>query len=262
MAGEVRRRDAEIRAFNVELQARVDQRTAELHDAQAQIARSQRLTALGSLSAGVAHGLNDPMTAMVGLVTLAREEAGAGSPQGDLLGSALAEARRVTGVIRDLRRLASPGLASGARRFELGRPVLAALERFRAAAAGQGVELRTELGQGLPPMEGDPEQLESLVARLVENALDATPRGGHVTVSTSAVDGAALRLVVADDGRGIPAADLERIFDPFYTVGEAGGAGLGLTLVQGHHGSIRVESAEGRGTTLTLHFPAASPPPA
>jgi len=266
MVGEVRRRDAEIRAFNADLQARVEVRTAELKAAQGQIARSQRLTALGSLSAGVAQGLNDPMTAVVGLVTLARDEAGPGSPPGKLLGSALVEARRVTGVIRDLRRLASPGLASGARRFELDRPVQAAVERFRSAAAEQGVELRAEPAKGLPPMEGDPEQLESLVARLLENALEATPRGGHVTVSTSTVDGAALRLVVADDGRGIPAADLERIFDPFYGSSEVGGTGIGLTLVHGivqaHHGSIQLESAVGRGTTFTLHFPAASPPPA
>jgi signal transduction histidine kinase len=86
-----------------------------------------------------------------------------------------------------------------------------------------------------------------------------------VTVTTSAVDGAALRLVVADTGCGIPAAQRERIFDPFFTTGRAAGGGLGLTLAHGivlaHHGSIQVESEEGRGTTFVLHFPGAAAPP-
>jgi len=264
MAAEVRRRDEEIRAFATELQDRVEARTAELKAAEAQIARTRRLTALGSLSAGVAHGLNNPMTSVVGLVTMAREQVGPESEAGALLGTALVEARRATGVVRDLRRLAAPGLMEGARRFALDRPVAAAVDRLRGPAAQAGLEVSASIDGGLPAMEGDPEQVESLVVRLLENAVAATPPGGRISVGLSAVEGAALRLTVADTGRGIPAELRDRVFDPFFSTSQAAGAGLGLTLVHGiveaHHGRIEVASEPGQGTTFTLHFPAAAAP--
>jgi signal transduction histidine kinase len=264
MAAEVRRRDEEIRAFNADLQGRVEARTRELKAAEAQIARTRRLTALGSLSAGVAHGLNNPMTSVVGLVTMARAQVGPDTEPGALLGKALAEARRVTGVVRDLRRLAAPGLMEGARRFALDRPVAAAVDRIRPAAAKAGLELSLEVEGALPQMEGDAEQVESMVARLLENAVAATPSGGSIAVALSVVEGAALRLTVRDTGRGIPAELRDRIFDPFFSTSQAAGAGLGLTLVHGiveaHHGRIELASEPGRGTTFTLHFPASAAP--
>jgi signal transduction histidine kinase len=264
MAAEVRRRDEEIRAFNADLQARVEARTRELKAAEDQIARTRRLTALGSLSAGVAHGLNNPMTSVVGLVTMARAQVGPDTEAGALLGKALGEARRVTGVVRDLRRLAAPGLLEGARRFALDRPVAAAVDRIRPAAARAGLELSVEVEGALPPMEGDAEQVESLVARLLENAVAATPAGGRIAVALSVVEGAALRLTVRDSGRGIPAELRDRIFDPFFSTSQAAGAGLGLTLVHGiveaHHGRIELTSEPGRGSAFTIHFPASAAP--
>ena len=264
MTAEVGRRDAEIRAWNAELQARVERKTGELRAAEDQIARTRRLTALGSLSAGVAHGLNNPLTSLAGLLSLAQREVGAGTPVGLQLATALDQARRATRVVQDLRRLAAPGRLEGARRFQLERPVAAALERHRDVLAAAGVELTRELEEGLPPMEGDPEQIETLVGRLVDNAVSAMPGGGRLTVSVGAVDGSALRLVVRDTGRGIPEALRERIFDPFFSTSQEGDAGLGLTLAHGiveaHHGRIDVASAEGRGTVFTIHFPAAAAP--
>ncbi len=264
MAGEVRRRDEEIRAFNQELLARVDTRTRELRDAEAQIARTRRLTALGSLSAGVAQGLNSPLTSVVGLVTLARGQVGPASEAGQLLATALSEARRVADVVRDLRRLAGPGQLEGARRFQLDRPVAAAVQRLRPAATAAGLALSLATEPDQPPLEGDPEQVEALVTRLLENALAATPPGGRISVRIASVEGAALRLTVTDTGRGIAPELRDRIFDPFFSTGQAAGAGLGLSLAHGiveaHHGRIQVESEPGRGTTFTVHFPAAASP--
>jgi two-component system NtrC family sensor kinase len=264
MTAEVGRRDAEIRAWNAELQARVEHKTGELKAAEDQIARTRRLTALGSLSAGVAQGLNDPLTSLAGLISLAQRDVGAGTRVGQQLGTALEQARRATRVVQDLRRLAAPGRLEGARRFQLERPVAAALERHRDVLVAAGVDVLRETEEGLPPMEGDPEQIETLVGRLVDNAVSAMPGGGQLTVSLGVVDGSALRLVIGDTGRGIPEALRERIFDPFFSTSHEGGAGLGLTLAHGiveaHHGRIDVESAEGRGTAFTIHFPAAAAP--
>ena len=261
MTAEVGRRDAEIRGWNAELRARVEQKSAELKAAEDQIARARRLSALSSLSAGVAAGLNDPLTSVVGLVSLAQREAGPGTVLDSRLGLALDEARKVARVVRDLRRLAAPGRAEGARRFQLSQPVVAAVEPFRPQLEASGIELALDLPAGLPPMEGDPEQIEGLVRKLVENALAAMAGGGRLTVSTRSVDGVALRLDVADTGRGIPAALRDKIFDPFFASGPGAGAGMGLTLAHGiveaHHGRLSVESEPGRGSTFTAHFPAA-----
>jgi signal transduction histidine kinase len=264
MAQEVRRRDEEIRAFNSELRERVEARTKELRAAEDQIARNRHLTALGSISAGVAHGIDNPMTSVIGLVTLAREQVGPDSEPGHLLETALAQARRVTGVVRDLRRLAAPGLVEGARRFSLGGAVKAAAERFRAAGAPGLGELSVNVERDLPDLEGDPEQIESLVDRLLQNAATSTREGGQITVTVASVEGAALRLVVSDTGRGIAPEVRDRIFDPLVATSQAIGDGLGLSLVHGiveaHHGRIDVVCDPWRETTFTIHLPAAASP--
>ena len=266
MAAEVRRRDAEIRAWNADLQQKVTTRTAELRAAEEQVFRSRRLSALGSLSAGVAQGLNDPLTSVVGLVSMARRAAGAHTETGRMLGTALTEARRMAAVVHDLRRLATPGLSRGARRFALEGPIQAAVSRFERAAAEGGVAFDVRIEPGLPSMEGDPAQIESLLVRLLENAVAATPPGGRVSVSAAAVEGSALRLTVADTGPGIPAELRDRIFDPFFTTSGAPRAGLGLSLAHGivaaHHGRIQVDGAPEAGATFTMHFPVAAARPA
>jgi signal transduction histidine kinase len=110
-------------------------------------------------------------------------------------------------------------------------------------------------------VHGDPRRVTELVDHLVDNALTAMPRGGKLGVVVASCDGEAVRLAISDTGSGIPAAIRERIFDPFFTTTQRAGAGLGLTrahaIVEAHHGSIRVESEDGRGTTFTVVLPAA-----
>jgi signal transduction histidine kinase len=262
MAGEVARRDEEIRRWNAELQQRVADKSAELRRAEEQVARSRQLAAIGSLAAGVAHGLNNPMTSVVGLMALAREEAGPASAAGELLGSALVEAKRVTRVVEELRRLAAEERGEGERRFSPAAAVRAALEARREALAAQGIAVDAELDAAAPPVQGDPRQIGELVEHLVENAAAAMPTGGRLGVAVTPVGGDAVRLTVSDTGGGIPAAIRDRIFDPFFTTSARPGAGLGLTrshaIVDAHHGAIHVESEEGRGTRFTVVLPAAA----
>jgi two-component system, NtrC family, sensor kinase len=262
MAREVRRRDEEIRRWNDELARRVAQKAAELRIAQDQVARTRRLAAIGSLGAGVAHEINNPMTAVVGLVSVVRKEVGADSRTGQLLGTVLQQATRVTRIIDDLRRLAESQQGDAGIQFPLVAAVRASVEAHADAAERAGISLRAALEEGLAPIQGDPLQIQELVGHLLRNAIAATPEGGEVRVSVSAVDGGALKLQVADTGRGIPEPMRERIFDPFFTRKERGGGiGLGLTLsssiVEAHHGKIHVESEEGEGTIFTVLLPAA-----
>lgn len=262
MAREVRRRDEEIRGWNEELAGRVAQKATELRLAQEQVARTRRLAAIGSLGAGVAHEINNPMTAVVGLVSVVRKDVGADTRSGQLLGTALEQATRVTRIVDDLRRLAETQQVDAGIQFPLAAAVRASVEANAQAAEQAGVSLQAALDEGLAPIQGDPIQIQELVGHLLRNAITATAEGGEVRVSVGAVDGGALRLAVVDTGCGIPEPLRERIFDPFFSRKErGGGVGLGLTvsscIVEAHHGKLQVESEVGKGTTFTVLLPAA-----
>ncbi len=262
MTGEVRRRDEEIRTFNRELQKRVDERTAELEAAQDQILRTRRLAALGSLGAGLAHELNNPMTAVTGYLAILKKQL-QGTEQAEMIARAQEQAGRVARVVEDLRAFADQEQATPGQRFPLARPVRAALALYEDRLRAAGITLTTRFEEPLPDAQGDPVQLQQVVAHLVENAVNAMPGGGALEVSLGTVGGEALRLRVADTGKGIPVTIRERIFDPFFTTKDSvGRVGLGLSvshsIVEAHHGRIVVESEEGAGAAVTVLLPAAT----
>lgn len=262
MAREVRRREEEIRHWNTELSDRVERQTAELHTAEEQVARARRLAAMGSLGAGVAHRINNPLAAAVGLVTLARAGVGPETEDGRRLGEALLQARRVAAVVEELRALAEHEVNEAGRPFALPGAVEAALAGRRERAAAQGITVELEVALGLPEAQGNPRRIEEVVGHLVDNAIEAMPGGGTLSVSLAAVDGEALRLCVADTGPGIPPEARDRVFDPLF--GTKGRAGMGLTvchhIIEEHHGRIQVDGEPGAGARVTVILPATPAP--
>jgi two-component system NtrC family sensor kinase len=263
MTAEIRRRDEEIRAWNAQLQTRVEERTAELKAAQDQILRTRRLAALGSLGAGLAHELNNPMTAITGYLAILRKQSAPDSPQAEMISRAQEQAGRVARVVEDLRSFADQERVVSGQRFSLGRTVDSALSLYEERLRSSRIDLTKKIDEKLPDAQGDPVQIQQVVAHLVENAINAMPGGGKLEVSLGTVDGDALRLTVADTGKGIPAPIRERIFDPFFTTkGQQGRVGLGLSvshsIVEAHHGRIVVESQEGMGAAITVLLPAAA----
>ncbi|MGH7712857.1 MAG: sensor histidine kinase, partial [Gemmatimonadaceae bacterium] len=134
------------------------------------------------------------------------------------------------------------------------------------AAAGGGAPVQTRLQAELPPVLGDPVVLRRIVDNLVRNAVESlTPGNGSVIVHTARAGDASIRVTIADTGRGMTAEELSRSFDDFYSTKD-GGIRLGLTVVRrltaDIHGTLRVESAPGRGTTFTIDLPAAISQPA
>jgi two-component system phosphate regulon sensor histidine kinase PhoR len=135
---------------------------------------------------------------------------------------------------------------------------------FAGAAERKGVALHRS-DRGTPTVTSDPDRLRQILENLVENAVKYTPAGGRVDITTGpAAEGA--ELVVADDGPGIPAEHLPRIFERFYRVDKArsreiGGTGLGLSIVkhlaEGMGATVRVDSQLGRGTRFTVILPSA-----
>jgi two-component system, OmpR family, phosphate regulon sensor histidine kinase PhoR len=146
---------------------------------------------------------------------------------------------------------------------ELGSVVRKAAELLQPAARKKDHRLSVEVPPELPPVAGDPDYLERAVANLLENAVKYTPPGGTVRVS-AASEGDWVVVEVTDNGIGIPAIDLPRIFERFYRVDrsrsrEMGGTGLGLSIVkhvvQAHGGSVEVSSRPGAGSCFRLKLP-------
>ena len=166
-------------------------------------------------------------------------------------------------VVEDLRSFADQEQVMQGQRFPLARPVRAALALYEDRLRAAGIERPTKLEEPLPDAQGNPVQLQQVVAHLVENAINAMPDGGRLEVSLGSIDGDALRLRIADTGKGIPSQLRERIFDPFFTTkDQAGRVGLGLSvshsIVEAHRGKILVESEEGAGAAITVLLPAAT----
>src|SRR5207302_745231 len=220
MATEIQRRDEEIRAWNAELQRRVDQRGEELKAAQDQILRARRLAAIGSLGAGVAHEINNPLMAIGGFLALLERDAE--GKQAATVKKAQEQVQRVARIVEGMLQFATQERAVQGRRFSLAAPVRSVLTRYAPQMAARCIELSAELEAAVREAEGDPIQIEQVVDHLVRNAIQAMPQGGKLHVTVDAVGGDSLKLVVADTGRGIAAGVRERIFDPFFSSKEAG----------------------------------------
>jgi signal transduction histidine kinase len=147
--------------------------------------------------------------------------------------------------------------------FRLPSVVDGVVSLMQPKAEAGGVALAVECAADLPPLVGSPEDIEELVSNLVSNAVKYTPSGGSVTASAK-LNGQGVLLRVSDTGIGIPADDLPRLFNEFHrctNVRQSGieGTGLGMAIVKTiadrHHAEVRVESEEGKGTTVEVRFP-------
>jgi signal transduction histidine kinase len=225
--------------------------------------QAEKLAALGTLSAGLVHELNNPIGIISSRIELMLQEAEERQlpPQvREDLAVLHRHSQRVARIARGLLSFArqSPG---DRRLIDLNQVVEETLLLMEKQVSTEGITVRRSLARDLPPMEGDPNALQQVVLNLLTNARDAMGDGGEIRIETGTVAGRPgwLRLVVSDDGPGIPLDHLPKIFDPFYTT-KANGTGLGLSITYGivreHQGTIDVQSKPGEGTTFVLAFPA------
>jgi len=228
--------------------------------------RAERLAALGTLAAGLAHELNNPIgiiSSRIELMLLDADATGLPEPVAEDLRVIRRHAERVARIAQGLLSFArhTPGQREGVDLNTLVQDtVLLAEKQFMK----DGVAVEMALDASLPLVEGDASSLQQVVLNLLVNARDAIDGAGRIRIETVTVPGPppASRLVVADTGRGIAHADLPRIFDPFFTT-KSRGTGLGLSITHGiireHGATIDVESAPGRGARFAITFPAVTP---
>ena len=149
-------------------------------------------------------------------------------------------------------------------RFSLADMLHNVANAMKLTAEDSGHALAVDTPDDLPKIVGDRERIEQVVVNILSNAVKYTPSGGHIRLSARELSGNRVRITVEDDGVGIPAADVPRLFERFYRVDKArsraaGGTGLGLAIakeiVEQHEGKIALASEYGKGTTVTITLP-------
>lgn len=221
----------------------------------------------------VAHNLRAPLNASLSMLdVIADGYAGEVAPgQREYLGRIGARLRRLSEAVGELLSIAQTQ-AQGPELVATAvdpRTLATDVERtFRDSAQSKGLRFAVSVGDDLQELRGDVNMLLQMVENLVSNAIKYTPSGGEVSVRFERGSGDAWRIVVADTGIGIPPAEQPRLFSEFFRASNARkleevGTGLGLALVkqtaEWHGGSVRLESAEGQGTRVTVELPCAGP---
>ncbi len=247
--------------LNDTLEEKVRERTRELEQAYATLRHAEKLSALGRLSATVAHEINNPLNGIIGLSDLIKEECPPDCPVNPHLHKDLNQIdRQLQAIAKLVRQLRDFGKPPSQERYPvvLNQVVQDVLHLVGKELRKRKIEVVQELDPDLPPVYAAPEQIGEVLMNLVLNAQDAMPEGGHLILRTGVRD-EQVCLEVSDNGGGIPSEDFERIFEPFFTTKGRQGTGLGLaicySIVREHGGEIRVESKVEQGSTFTVLLP-------
>jgi two-component system, NtrC family, sensor kinase len=268
MSLQLRAANEEIVSWAHTLEQRVEEKTRALRSAHDQMLLVEKMASIGKMAAVVAHEINNPLSGILTYAKLIRKWVDAGTSQQhqqeaheclDLIAS---ESHRCGELVKNLLTF-SRVTPMHTEPVELPRVVEHLVRLVNPKLEMAGIQLQQDFPPGLPRLCGDNAQIEQLLLALVMNAIDAMPRGGNIWIKARPnPDTNELVLEVRDDGPGIPADILPHIFDPFMTTKENGhGVGLGLaishSIVERHHGHIKVQTEAGRGTTFTVTLPIA-----
>lgn len=222
------------------------------------ITESEKLASVGRLAAGVAHEINNPLTGVLSFAHLLREEGALGDRERQDIDVIIHETERVREIVRGLLDFARQRPTHRAE-FDVNEMVRHTVKLVRSQKEFNGISIHHEFSTDPLVFNGDRSQLQQVLLNLCFNACEAMSDGGQLTIRTAREkDG--IRLAVRDTGHGIPPADIERVFEPFYTTKAVGkGTGLGLSIsygiVQKHGGTFNVESEPGKGSTFVVTLP-------
>ncbi|MCF8040623.1 MAG: response regulator [Desulfarculaceae bacterium] len=303
-----KRMERELELANIELERKVEERTAKLAAAnlslqkeiterkrvesdlqqslkeikkaqdearkmEIQLRQSQKMEALGTLAGGIAHDFNNILSVIMGYAEIATADSHDGHVNPNDLEEILGASERAKGLIRQILTF-SHRMEPEFKALDLAQEIETVASLIRKILPKM-IEVRLDLAEGLPLINGDPHQIQQMFMNLGTNACDAMPEGGDLIISakmqvvdaqqcsvcTQSFSGKYVVVAVADTGTGMPPEVQSRIFDPFFTTKEVGkGTGLGLAtvfgVVKGHDGHISCETKTGVGSTFKAYFPA------
>jgi C4-dicarboxylate-specific signal transduction histidine kinase len=260
MGEELEAARARLLRWNDDLRARVEEATAELKAAQAQLLEAQKLAAVGQLGAGVAHEINNPLAGILGNVQLLLLDRGSNDPDIESLRKIELSAKRCKEITQNLLRFSQQRERAELRPVDLNAVVRDALALTENQLKGEGITLATQLAPRPTRALGDPGHLSQVVLALVSNARTAMMKspGKQLTLRTGEQDGRAF-FEVEDTGKGIAPEVRPRIFEPFFTTKDVwSNVGLGLSVawrvVSEAGGTIDVRTEPGKGSCFTVRL--------
>jgi len=249
---------SELRSWADTLEKRVQERTKELTDFQANLARTERLAALGKLAAGVAHEINNPLTGVLTNASLMLADLPQDDPRRADLQTIVNETLRCRTIVKgllDFARQTKPQKQL----VELSQVVDDVVNLVRNQALFRNIVIETDLTRGVPPVVADKDQLRQVVLNIVLNAAEAMPEGGCIWFAARlSPDRERVILDITDNGPGIPPEIRNRVFEPFFSTKKTG-TGLGLAIAYGivteHGGTLEIETPPEGGTTMRISLP-------
>ncbi len=247
--------NGQLRRHQAELEARIAERTRELHEAQAHVLHQEKMAAFGLLAAGIAHEVGNPLTSISALVQMLQRRSGDAYTQ-EKMALVNGELTRIQSTLRELIDFSRPAATERVwvAPEEIVRDALNIAKYYKRTP---GKTIETSVARDLPAIFVVRDQLVQAVLNLVLNAIDATAKGGRIEVK-AARDNGDLLLEVRDDGHGIRPEDAQRLFQPYFTT-KPHGTGLGLfvtqKLVADHGGRVSFDSQPGQGTVFRIHLP-------
>ena len=246
------------------LEHRVEDRTRELRETQAQLLHSEKLAAIGSLAATVAHEINNPLTGIYTYIKLIERKLGQGQygPEDiekyrSYLDTSRREVERTTAIVQNLLDFTRPKEPTR-KALNLVGIIEDCLAMLQNKLSLNNIKVSKQITP-LPDLQADPAHMKQVFINLLVNACEAMENGGTLTIRTGYDPSeGTVSVVVSDTGVGIDRENLKKIFDPFFSTKEKG-TGLGLSVVQGiikrHNGQVEIDSTPGRGTDFRVILP-------
>lgn len=218
------------------------------------LAQMEKLSAIGELAAGLAHEIKNPLAGIKGAIEIIRDSLATHHPHRQVLGDVLSEVGRIDRSVMNLLSYSKP-MKPDFMRVHLVRVIQDVVSFLQKIADSKGIRLHTIAQCDDPPLMGDENELKQLFMNIILNSLEAIEKQGNVWVKVNIPSDSRVSVEIADDGPGIPAEQLGKVFLPFFT-SKQHGTGLGLAtckrIVTNHGGDIRVESEPGKGTCFTI----------
>jgi two-component system sensor histidine kinase HydH len=228
----------------------------EVHALQKALARSQRLASVGSLAAGVAHEIRNPLSSIKGFATYFRERYSHIPEDREVSSIMIQEVDRLNRVVSQLLAFAKP-VTIAKQPVPISDVIHKTLKLMERQSNDRQIDIETKIQPGLPLIPMDPDQMSQVLLNLLLNSVEAMACGGRIMISAT-LNQDRLILQISDSGSGISETDLSQIFDLYFTT-RTSGTGLGLAIVhnivEAHDGDIKVESLAGKGTTVTIQLP-------
>ena len=225
-------------------------------ETQLQLERSQKLSMVGQIAAGVAHEIKNPLASIKGAFEIMNDETTSKSEKEEFGRIASREIKRIDSSVTEFLEFARPR-ETKLEKLDLAEVLRASLRQIEAQASAAGINLIDDFEAGLQ-VKGDKEKIHQMMLNLLLNAVNASDKDSTVRVSLRKPDSDLAVVTVEDTGKGISENDLERVFEPFFTTNPSG-TGLGMAIVKSivdsHAGEIAVRSEEKVGTVVAISIP-------